>query len=77
MTNLNQCLPLRSAIHVKNQILKLRLLPDITINIEGFTKLLKKLNPNRATRPDGIFTGILQLTIEELAPPFVSFFRNL
>lgn len=42
-------------------------MPDITISLEGVTKLLKNPNPNKATGPDGISPRILQLAAEELA----------
>ena len=51
-------------------------MPDITIHVEGVSKLLKKLNPNKATGPDGISTRILQLTAEELAPALCIIFQK-
>ena len=51
-------------------------MPDITIHVKGVSKLLKKLNPNKATGPDGISTRILQLTAEELAPALCIIFQK-
>ena len=51
-------------------------MPDITINLEDVTKLLKNLNPNKASGPDGISPRILQLAADELAPALCVIFQK-
>ena len=43
-------------------------LSDININIAGVTKLLKEINPYKATRPDCIPAKLLKEMAEELSP---------
>ena len=51
-------------------------LPDINIFPEGVEKLLKKLDPNKATGPDGIGTRILQAAADDLAPALSLIFQR-
>ena len=43
-------------------------MPEININVAGVKKLLKELNPNKASGPDGISSRFLKETGNELAP---------
>ena len=47
-------------------------LPDIDISITRFTRLLKEINPYKATGPDCIPTKLLKEMAEELSPSLVS-----
>ena len=51
-------------------------MPDIEISREGVLKLLKKINPNKASGPDMIPARILQDLAEELAPILTEIFRR-
>ena len=51
-------------------------MPDITICPEGVEKLLKNLDPNKATGPDNIGPRILQIAAEELAPALSLIFQR-
>ena len=51
-------------------------MPDITISPEGVKKLLKNLDPNKATGPDNIGPRILQIAAEELAPALSLIFQR-
>lgn len=48
-------------------------MPDIEVSLEGVVKLLKELNPNKASGPDGIPAHILKLAAEEVAPALCFF----
>ena len=41
---------------------------DITITNQGIVKLLKNLNPHKATGPDGVPAKLLKVVAEEIAP---------
>jgi len=43
-------------------------MPHLNISTNGITKLLKDLNPHKASGPDGIPARILKLAAEEIAP---------
>ena len=43
-------------------------MPEINVNLAGVKKLLKKLNPNKASGPDGISSRFLKEMGDELAP---------
>ena len=49
-------------------------LPDIEINIVGVTKLLKEINPYKATGPDCIPAKVLKEMAEELSPSLALIF---
>ena len=49
-------------------------LPDIEINIAGVTKLLKEINPYKATGPDCIPAKVLKEMAEELSPSLALIF---
>ena len=49
-------------------------LPDIDINIAGVTKLLKEINPYKATGPDCIPAKVLKEMAEELSPSLTLIF---
>ena len=51
-------------------------MPDIDISREGVLKLLKKINPNKASGPDMIPARILKDLAEELAPILTEIFRR-
>ena len=53
-------------------------LPDININIAGVTKLLKEINPYKATGPDRIPAKLLKEMAEGLSPSlsFILYGRN-
>ncbi|KAJ8042793.1 RNA-directed DNA polymerase from mobile element jockey [Holothuria leucospilota] len=51
-------------------------MPDIEVSLEGVVKLLKELNPNKASGPDGIPAHILKLAAEEVAPALCSIFQK-
>ena len=51
-------------------------MPDIDISREGVLKLLKKINPNKASGPDMIAARILKDMAEELAPILTEIFRR-
>ena len=51
-------------------------MPDIEISREGVLKLLKKINPNKASGPDMIPARILKDLAEELAPILTEIFRR-
>ena len=52
-------------------------MPDITISPEGVEKLLKNLDPNKATGPDNIGPRIPQIAAEELAPALSLIFPKI
>jgi len=49
---------------------------DITVSVEGVVKLLRELNPNKASGPDGIPSRILKLAAEEIAPVLSIIFQK-
>ena len=51
-------------------------MPEIDISREGVLKLLKKINPNKASGPDMIPARILKDLAEELAPILTEIFRR-
>ena len=51
-------------------------IPDIDTSREGVLKLLKKINPNKASGPDMIPARILKDLAEELAPILTEIFRR-
>ena len=51
-------------------------MPDIDISREEVLKLLKKINPNKASGPDMIPARILKDLAEELAPILTEIFRS-
>ena len=51
-----------------------RSLPDIDINIAGITKLLREINPYKATGPDHIPAKLLKEMAEELSPSLALIF---
>ena len=51
-------------------------IPDIDISREGVLKLLKKINPNKASGPDMIPARILKDLAEELAPILTEIFQR-
>lgn len=52
-------------------------MPDIVIKTEMMTKLLERLNPNKATGPDDVHDRILQLAVNELATVLQLFLNKL
>ena len=52
-------------------------MPDIEISREGVMKLLKKINPNKASGPDTIPAHILKDLAEELALILTEIFRRI
>jgi hypothetical protein len=51
-------------------------MPDIQISLNGVAKLLRDLNPNKASGPDDISPKILKLAAEELAPALSIIFQK-
>ena len=51
-------------------------MPTISIEPEGVLKLLRGLNENKASGPDGISSKILKLAAEELAPALTVIFNT-
>jgi hypothetical protein len=51
-------------------------MPHITIKTEGVEKLLKHLDPSKATGPDEIPARILKEYAHEFAPHLVSFYST-
>jgi hypothetical protein len=49
---------------------------DIIISEEGVKKLLKNLNPNKASGPDGISPHVLKELAEEIAPILTTLFQS-
>ena len=50
-------------------------MPDISINMNGVSKLLQNLNPREAASPDGIPCCLLQAVAKELAPALAALFH--
>ena len=50
-------------------------MPQINISIDGVTKLLRNLNPHKATGPDEIPAKILKDAAEDLAPALTLFYQ--
>ena len=50
-------------------------MPDIQIQEKGVQKLLKELNPHKATGPDEVPSRILKIESEELAPALVKLYQ--
>lgn len=50
-------------------------MPDIVINPKGVSKLLKELNPHKATGPDELPSRILQMGADELAPALTKLYQ--
>ena len=50
-------------------------MPDIQVTAIGVQKLLKGLNPNKATGPDEVPSRILQVGALELAPALVKLYQ--
>ena len=50
-------------------------MPDININVNGVLKLLKSVNPHKATGPDGIPPYLIKELAQELAPIFRILFQ--
>ena len=53
------------------------IMPDIEVSVEGVTKLLRDINPNKASGPDEIPARILKLAAEEIAPALSVIFQDL
>ena len=51
-------------------------IPNIDITVNGIMKLLKGLNPNKATGPDDIPARILKICAPEIAPALTVIFRK-
>jgi hypothetical protein len=51
-------------------------MPNIDIQENGVYKLLKGLNPRKASGPDGIPSKLLQALAKELAPPLTMLFKS-
>ena len=51
-------------------------LQDITVHTEGVTKLLKDLDPSKATGHDEIPARVLKLTAEDIAPALTRIFQH-
>ena len=51
-------------------------IPDVTISEQSVTKLLKGVDPRKATGPDQALCRMLQELHEELTPVFITLFRN-
>ena len=51
-------------------------MPDILINKKGVQKLLKDLNPHKATGPDEVPSRILKIGAEELSPALVKLYQH-
>ena len=51
-------------------------IPDVSFNEQGIKKLLKGVDPRKASGPDQIPCHMLQELHEELAPVFTALFRN-
>ena len=52
------------------------IMPDIKVSVEGVTKLLRDINPNKASGPDEIPARILKLAAEEIAPALSVIFQR-
>ena len=52
------------------------IMPDIKVSVEGVTKLLRDINPNKASWPDEIPARILKLAAEEIAPALSVIFQR-
>ena len=50
-------------------------IPDIVVSTKGVEKLLKNLNPNKATGPDGISPRVLKEFASEIAPILTIIFQ--
>ncbi len=51
-------------------------MPDITVSVEGVTKLLKELNTSKAVGPDAIANKALKLAAEIIAPILTVIFQQ-
>ena len=51
-------------------------MPDIRINKKGTQKLLKDLNPHKATGQDEVPSRILKIGAEELSPALVKLYQH-
>ena len=51
-------------------------MPKINVSINGVTKLLKNLNPNKAQGPDGLHSRLLKLLADEIAPILSVIFQH-
>ena len=51
-------------------------IPDIIVSTDGVEKLLKNLNPNKATGPDGISPRVLREFASEIAPILTIIFQT-
>ena len=51
-------------------------LPDLTITTEGVAKLLKNLNPAKASGPDGIPNRDLKMCADSIAPSLTAIFST-
>ena len=51
-------------------------MPGFTIMSEGVAKLLKDLQSNKATGPDGISGRLLRLAADEIAPSLALIFNK-
>ena len=51
-------------------------MPDIRINKKGAQKLLKDLNPHKATGPDEVPSRVLKIGAEELSPALVKLYQH-
>jgi hypothetical protein len=51
-------------------------LDDLTIDVNGVTKLLRNLNPSKASGPDHIPNKILKTCAESIAPPLTCIFNR-
>ena len=54
---------------------KIPSMPNIVIREEGVSKLLKNLNPHKASDPDDISPWVLQTTAEEISPALSILFQ--
>ena len=50
--------------------------PSLVIGVEGVEKQLLSLNSNKAPGPDGIFSWMLKMVAEELAPILTELYQQ-
>ena len=55
---------------------KFPVMADITISVNGITKLLQKLNPNKASGPDSMKPIVLKNLCKEIAPVLAVIFQK-
>jgi hypothetical protein len=68
-TKENQSLPQEPSSNIPS-------MPEIYISTEGVAKLLRELDPKKATGPDGISAHLLKLAADELAPALSLIFQR-